>query len=174
MGANPYISIKEKRLLTIFASVIFSLTLINLGSIVIEDYNNSVKERQEKLLREANGDRVGNGLDFSVCGFPRINLVPHFRFFSILIFLIFLFEKRFVFSFLCSFLSFSAFAYENYSRFQSYFENEIDLPILKIIEFIARPFDYIVFLLISLLLFWQISILLRMLIKSLNRKIELP
>lgn len=174
MKVNPYISIKEKRLLIILASIIFTLTLINLGSIVIEDYNNKVKEKQEKLMREANGDKIGNGIDFSICGFPRTNFVPHSRFFSVLIFFILLFETKFIFSSLSTFLGFSAFAYENYSRFQSYFENEIDLPFMKIIEFIARPLDYFVFLLISALLFWQISILLRMLIKSLQRKPELP
>lgn len=174
MKANPYISIKENRFLIIFASIIFAFTLINLGSIVIEDFNNSVKDKQEELRREADGNKFGNGIDFSICGFPRINFVPHFRFLSILVVIFLIFEKTILYASLCSFLSFCAFSYENYSRFNYYFENQIDLTFLETLNQIARPLDYVVFLLISILLFWQISILLRMLIKSLQRKTELP
>ena len=42
------------------------------------------------------------------------------------------------------------------------------------IYFEANSFDYLAAVLISILLFWQISILLRILIKTLQGKSELP
>jgi hypothetical protein len=42
------------------------------------------------------------------------------------------------------------------------------------IRFVAHNYDYLAFSFALILLFWQISILLRMLIKTLQRKTELP
>lgn len=84
MKSNQFISIKENRFLTMVALIIFSLTLINLGSIVIEDYNNSVKKQQGQLAFAAAGVRRG-GIDFNVYGLPH-SYVYEFRFFAVLIF----------------------------------------------------------------------------------------
>lgn len=143
MKSNPFISIKEIRLLIIFGSLIFFLTVSNMGSIVYED---SFKN---------------NAIEFSSCGVLRTNFVHYFRFLSLLIFIFLLIETKHIFTFLSTFLSFSAFAYENYYCFNRYFENEWKPSFFEIIEIIARPLDYLVFLLVSILFIWQISILWR-------------
>lgn len=171
MKANPYISIKEKRLLTIFASIIFSLTLINLGWIAIEDYNNSVKEEEERLARIANGTNYK--MDFKIYGFIRHDYKYEFRFFS-LILLPFIFRaKKFIFSTTFTFLSFTALFYEFYLCLKVFLVTS-SMTLDEFITYFAKPLDYLVFLLISLLLFWQISILLRILIQTMQRKPELP
>lgn len=153
MKANSYISIKEKRLLTIIASIGFSLMIINLGLIFIE----SLKFR---------------GIDFSEGS--RSVYIPMFRFFSLLTFPFVFWSKRLYFSAIFTGFSFLTFSFEVFLNVRANIENEYLFSISELIELIARPLDYLVFLLISALLFWQISILLRMLIKSLQRKPELP
>jgi hypothetical protein len=50
----------------------------------------------------------------------------------------------------------------------------MEIGFIKQIGFVADEYDYLAFSFALTLLFWQISILLRMLIKTLQRKTELP
>lgn len=153
MKANPYILIKEQRLLTIIASLIFSLTLINLGLILIE----SLKFR---------------GIDF---GEGSNSLyIPLFRFFSLLIFLFVFWSRKFYLSIIFTSLSFLTFSYEFFLNVRANFISNYLFSNKELIEIIERPLDYIVFLFISIPFFWQISILLRILIQTMQRKPELP
>lgn len=159
MKSNSYISIKESPFLLITASLVFFLTVINLGSIIYTEFLSSLRS---------------SGIDFSNCGVRRINLIPYFRFFALLIFPLLIWKKKAVFSILFTFLSFSGFTSEIYRTFGYISLNEVKISFFELISYNITQIDFIVFSIISLLLFWQISILLRMLIKSLQRKPELP
>lgn len=155
MKVTSYISVKEKRLFILVTFFVLFLTVLNIGSIVYED---SFKN---------------NAIEFSSCGELRTNFVHYFRVLSLLIFAFILAETKYVFSFLTTFLGFSAFAYENYYCFNRYFENDWKISLIEVIGLIARPLDYFVFLLISILLVWQISILFRILTQSLKTSSQL-
>lgn len=155
MKSNPFISTTEHKFLVIVASLIFFLTILNIGFIIYEDSFKS------------------NAIDFSYCGALRTNFIHYFRFLSLLIFIFLLIETKRIFTFLTTFLSFSAFAYENYYCFNRYFESEWKLSFFEIIEMIATPLDYFVFLIVSALLIWQISILWRSSLQIQKLKIQL-
>lgn len=152
MKANPYISIKEKRLLTILASIVFVLNILNLGLIEIKNLQNT-------------------GIDF--CVYCRLGYIPLFRLFSIFVFPFVLWSRKFYLSTTISVLSFLTFCYEFYLNVRANIENDNLFSNKELINIIASPLDYLVFLLISILLFWQISILLRILITNRQRKIGL-
>lgn len=153
MKANPYISVKEKRLLMILASIIFALNLINLGLIQIENLNHK-------------------GIDF--CAYCRLGYIPIFRFFVLIAFPFVLWSRKFYLSTIFTSLSFLTFCYEVFLNVWANIEYDYLFSNIELLDEIARPLDYLVFLLISVLLFWQISILLRMLVKITQRKPELP
>lgn len=157
MKNNPYISVKENNLLIIIASLIFFLSIVNFGSFLYEDYLNSLTR---------------NKLDFSACSVLRINFIPHFRFLAILVFPIFLLDKRFIFFPFCTFLSFSAFIYEIYSIIPRLEQSDSKISLFEVMSYSLTQTDYFIFALIFLLLFWQISILFRIGIKTFQLKTE--
>lgn len=153
MNINSYISIKEQRLLIIFAIIIFSLTIINLGLIGIDNLKQT-------------------GIDF--CAYCPKSYIPIFRFFVLFFFPFVLWSRKFYLSIIFTSLSFLTFSYEVFLNFRANIENNFLFSMSELFTEIARPLDYLVFLLISVLLFWQISILLRILIQTTQRKPELP
>ena len=153
MKTNPYISVKEKRLLTITASLIFSFTWINLGLILIE----SIKFR---------------GIDFGEGSHSFY--IPMFRSFSLLTFPFVLWFRKLYLSIIFTSLSFLTFSYEVFLNVRANIISNYLFSNKELLEIIARPLDHIVFLFISILFFWQISILLRILIQTTQRKPELP
>lgn len=152
MKVNSDISVKEKRLLNIFAFLIFSLTLINLGLIQIE------------ILKH-------NGIDF--CAYCYLGYIPFFRLFAILIFPFVLWSRKIYLSTIFSSLGSLTFINEIFLNFRANFENNYLFSKIEMIEFIASPLDYFVFLLISILLIWQISILIRISFVNSQMKKEL-
>ncbi len=157
MKANSYISKKENRLLLIlsFISVVFAFS--NFVYQVIDHFT------KPKAL-------------FDIYDISRGSFLPTFNFLTLFIFIALFKSKRFIISSLLTFISFIIFTYEFYSGGRIILRDD-PFPELGLIEqllLIANYFDYTVFLIVSILLFWQISILLRMLIKTLQREKALP
>jgi len=175
MKANNYISKKEHKLLLIFAFILFILAFTNFVCDSIESYNKRFQEEQIELKEKANN----NGNSFGIYGDWGANR-PWYRFsFIFLTLLAFLTLQKirvFIFPLFITIVPFSIFAY--------WFIRTYNLIVID--EFVSRHkgldrtliiatvFDYLIFFFVSILLFWQISILLRMLIKTLQRKSILP
>ncbi len=171
MKANNYISRKEHKSLLIVALITVVIAFSNITFQGVEKYNNSVSEKQEKLEKQANGQPT-----FEFYDFVRASSIPFLNLLSFFIFLTLYKSKRFIISSLLTLLIFTPFVYEFYLgfRFILFYNQLPELSFTKLLFSFANCFDYLVFLLISILLFWQISILLRMLIKTLQEKTELP
>ena len=156
MKANNYTSKKEHKLLLIVVFITVILAFSNLTYQIIEHYTNPAS--------------------FGIYDMKRASLLPSFNFLTIFIFVALLKSKRFIVSTLLTFFSFIIFVREFYIAVKLILLYNL-FPELSLVEqllLIANYFDYIVFFIVSILLFWQISILLRMLIKTLQRKNELP
>lgn len=173
MKANSYISKREHKLLTTFAFVVFIFVLLFISLSIIYDYNYSVSETQKELQSQANAKpRIkfsgGNGLTF----FPLFHLLTFFIFVALLK------TRRFLPPFLLTIFYIFIFIYGLSARFKGRqlggeeFSPKVDLH--KQLYYAADGYDHFAALFILILLFWQISILLRMLIKTVQRKNVLP
>ena len=169
MKANKYISKKEHKLLLAiaFAAFIFSIA----GSIA---YSIKADIKRAQYYKEQEENKAQNKPVFSgpYC-FPDKH--PQFLFSIILLlgltFSSLFISKRYLLSSLITIVTFSMFVDWFIDTKKLVSDNES--PIVKGLERIfynAGNIDLIVFLLVSILLFWQFSILLRMLIKTLQRK----
>ncbi len=171
MKANNYISKREHKLLLIvaFTASLFVLSIFTLQ--VVKDYNYSVSEEQLEIQYQATGER---GIHFSSSNSEYT--IPGLHFLTLFIFLALLKTKKFllpslltVFYVLC--IIYSLFLRFNISKFDGHITK---VSFVEQLYLVANTFDCSAFFLASILLFWQISILLRMLIKTLQRKTELP
>lgn len=173
MWGNNYISKREHKLLTAFAFVVFGFVLLFISLSIIQDYNYSVSETQKELMSQANAQSNikfsgGNGLTF----FPLFHLLTFFIFVAVFK------TKRFLLPLLLTILYTFLFIYGLSARFKGSqlggeeFSPKVDLH--RQLYYAADGYDYFAALFILILLFWQISILLRMLIKTSQRKNILP
>ncbi len=171
MKANNYISKNEYRLLLIIAFISFVLAVSSFISFSIESYNEEVELHQTYSEIKANSGAtfaVDAGQDF------RPLYRRWFIFLTLFIFLAVLNAKKFLVSFSFTLIPFLIFTYWIVRTNEDIKLNETYMSGTPHLLKIATHYDYFVFLFISILLFWQISILLRMLIKTLQRKTELP
>ena len=169
------ISKKEHKLLLAIAFAAFAFSIFSFVS-----YNVEAEIKRSEYFRQQEENRIQNKPVFSgpYC-YPDRH--PQFLFSIVLLigvtFLSFCFAKLYLFSFFFTIASISRFIYQ-------FFEtgNEFLYDQLGILSGINRIFHYagefdpniaVIFLLL-ILLFWQISILLRMLIKTSQRKNVLP
>jgi len=171
MKANNYISNKERRLIQIAAFILVIFVVLNFCFETINTYNYSVSERQKELAAQA-GAKV-----IKISGsYPPP--MPAFHFASIFIFIALLRAKRFIASLLLTIFYLSIFVYGLVARFNGgrlggeEFSPEFNF--FHKIYYGARDFDILASVFILILVFWQIRILLRILIKSLQRKDALP
>ncbi len=173
MVANNYVSKREHKLLTTFAFVVFIFVLLFISLSIIQDYNYSVAQTQKELQSQADSQpRIkfsgGNGLTF----FPLFHLLTFFIFVALLK------TKRFLLPLLLTVFYTFVFIYGLSARFKGRqlggeeFSPKVDLH--KQLYYAADGYDFFAALFILILLFWQISILLRMLIKISQRKNVLP
>ncbi|HLM59383.1 MAG TPA: hypothetical protein VK308_01140 [Pyrinomonadaceae bacterium] len=174
MKANKYISKREHRIIIIvaFAAFVFAFSIFSIQT--IKDYNNAILEEQHKLNRLANNTQ---SISFTACGGMDYR-VPFLHFLTLFIFLALYKTKRFLLpSFLTVFYA-AVFIYGLSARYDgARLGGEEFSPKVDFLDKVCRAatdFDYLAALFISILLFWQISILLRILIKTLQRKTELP
>lgn len=159
MKAINYILKEEHKLLLImaFASIIFTL------AVFIFDIINVINHHYSKNL---------------LLSGQTPNTFPLFHLATILIFVAIFKTKRFLLPFILTVLYAITFIYGLSARYKGgrlggeEFSPKVDFHEQIFRE--ANEFDYIAALFIFILLFWQISILLRMLIKKLNGKEILP
>lgn len=157
MKPNKYISQKEHLMLLIFAFILFASFL----SIFIWE-----------------ADQVYSAPpQFRFSGSGNISQTPQFHFFSLFIFIALLTTKRFLLSsFLTVFYAFifiyGLFVRAEYSSFDS--DTFLNSSFIERFYIVAHDFDFLAAFFISILLFWQISILLRMLIKTSQKESVLP
>lgn len=172
MKITNYISIKEHKLLLTFAFIAFIFVISTFTFQAIKSYNDYVSDYQEKIKSQANGNP---SLSFS--GSNGTYQIAGLHFLTLFIFLSLIKTKRFLLPFILTSFYFIVFIYGlyykiNYSGFDS--PKFINSTLFNQIYLVANLFDYIAFVFISILLFWQTSILLRMLIKTSQRKNVLP
>jgi hypothetical protein len=173
MKANKYISQKEHKSLLIIAFISFIFVALTFCYGIIKDYNYSVYKQHQKLGHLASYNREG-GISGSS---PRL-IMPALHLLTLFIFIALLKTRRFLLSsFLTVFYAivfiYGLSALYNGSRLGGEeFSPKVDF--FDQVYFAANGFDYLAAFFISILLFWQISILLRMLIKTLQRKPKLP
>ena len=148
---------------SIFAFASFTL-------VSIKSYNDSVAEEQIKRSNEAN-----NHPNFGIYVFERRSFIPFACFSSLFLFLTFIKTKRFVC--LLTFFSFLMFSYEFFLDFRALLFDEVLSKYsfsekVKLID--ANIFDYLTFTFVSILLFWEITILFRIFNKSRQQQNLLP
>lgn len=173
MRANDYISNREHKLLLVVAFISFIFVALTFCYGIAKDYNYSVYKQQQRVEHLASYNREG-GISGSN---PRI-IMPGLHFFTLFIFIALLKTKRFLLSsFLTVFYAivfiYGLSAIYNGGRLGGEeFSPKVDF--FDQVYLAANGFDYLAAFFISILLFWQISILLRMLIKTLQRTNVLP
>ncbi len=157
MKANKYVSKKEHKLLLIVAFIAFIFVALTFCGDLIKDHNYN---------RE--GGFSGSG--------PLV--IPLLHFLTLFIFIALFKTKRFLLSSFLTVFYAIVFIYGLSARYNgSRLGGEEFSPKVDFLDQVyrgANSFDYLASLFISILLFWQISILLRMLIKTTRRKNELP
>jgi hypothetical protein len=172
--SNRFITIIEHRLLSYAAMTAFIFSVAGLFSNIIDAYNNVVKLDQHRLARKAYGEIPF----FEPCDFT--GGYPQYLIFLILLlglnYLFIINAKKFLLASLTTLFSvlfFLKWFFDTRNELLA-LEGIPDIKGLDSFFYKAGNFDLIVFLLVSVLFFWQISILLRILIKTLQRKQALP
>ncbi len=179
MQANEYISKKGHQILLIMTFVSFVLAVSSFAFSCVKIYNESISEIQQDLEREANYVNTDK-LSFGIYVLTPAPIAPFLIlaevFLTFITFLFLLKPGKFFLSSFSTILSFLLFVFWFVST--RYLVLGItDSPKPQGLEGIlthSNGFDFILLFFVSILLFWQISILLRMLIKTMQRKSELP
>ncbi|MBA4121053.1 MAG: hypothetical protein H0X72_01135 [Acidobacteria bacterium] len=169
MKANNLISKNEHKLLLIVSFIAFLFVLSIFTLQVIKDYNYSVSEKQQEIKNQVSG-KPSPRFSSSAGG----HTIPGLHFLTLFIFLALLKTKKFLLSSLLTVFYVFCIIYGLWLNISQFDEHITKVSFVEQLSLVANTFDYLGFFLASVLLFWQISILLRMLIKTLQRKIELP
>jgi hypothetical protein len=170
MSIAGIISEKEHKILLTMALTTLIMAVVSFVSFTIEDYNREVKIQQADLVMEAN-----DGLSFSkdygtdYRPFHRLQLT----FLTLFIFLGLLRAKQFLFSIFFTLLSVFIFAMWFFRTNKAIELNKLYMAETPYLLRIATYYDYSVFLLILILLCWQLSIFIRMLLRSQQKGVEL-
>lgn len=173
-----YISDKERKPLLALSFLYLLLSVFSFTNYVISSYNSYVSEQQIELKAKA------NGIYFSIYSFESAPLNPIFSFanifFASLACINFYKSKNFLVSFCCPFVSFCFFILLLIGTRQMInaegVDSDLSLSLTGLDKIIYKTnyFDLTCYLTVSILLLWQISILLRMLIKTQQMKSVLP
>ena len=173
MKANKYISKREHKFLLITAFMAFMFTLSVVSFQVVKSYTDTVVESQKERKNQANSEKTirfsNHGMNYNF---------PLFHFLTFFVFALLLITKRFLLSSFLTVCYAVLFIYGLSARYKGArlggeeFSPKVDF--LDQVYRAADSLDYIAAFFISILLFWQISILLRMLIKTLQKDEALP
>lgn len=173
MFVNSHISKTGRKLLLLlsFAAIIFSI--ISYDAYLIQDQ----KERDDYYQKQSENEAKGLGTFAGPYCFPDKH--PQFLSLNILlaglIFATLIFSRTFLFSYFFSGVLVSRFVYWFYDTQRAVSSNELFEPQGLNYFFInATIFDILTLSILSVLFFWQISILLRMLIKTSQKENILP
>lgn len=172
MTANNYISKNEHRLLLIVAFSAFAFVVSTFTFHFVKSYNDYIIEQHKELKSRADNEPY-----MSFSGGNSIHQIPGHHFLILFVFLSLLKTKRFLLPAILTVFYTSVFIYglfvrASYIGFDS--PNYLQSSLIEQFYFVANPFDFFAFIIISILLFWHISILLRMLIITSQRKNVLP
>ncbi len=160
--------------------MIFFAFVLSFGSFVnsiIKSYNDFVFERQNELLRDTN-KKVGE-VSFGIYEISRVDMRPLFRLSQIfLLGLTFLNSRKtktYLISTFLTFLSFTIFTcwFVDYNHAISINETKPE-NLTEHLLLIGSYLDFLIFTVVSIFLFWQISILFRVFNKSQQHKNVLP
>lgn len=168
-----YISGKERRLFLAIASLILFFSIVSLVY-----YNVKADYERSEYFRLQEESIANGGISFAgpYC-FPD----PHPKFLLLIVtasgitLLLAYVSRGYFLNFLSASGLFALFInwFIKTSRIIAY-DSEVDFEGLDKLFYKANAFDFVVFLLVLILFFWQFSILLRILIKTSQRKFELP
>jgi hypothetical protein len=171
MKTKDYLSQTERRFLITFALITAVFAFVNFGSFTAERFNQTVEEEQAELRDKANDDYI------YFCALSAPDYRPFYRFsfvfFTLFIFLILWARKYFISTFF-TLLHFLIIIFWIIETNKLIGNDKHYMPGIPRWLKIAGFADYFLFLSVSILLFWQFSILFRILIKRLQRKSELP
>lgn len=162
------ISKLERLLLLTFTFAGFLFFALAIVEPIVREYNWSVYEEQRRLLREANNEK-GASFSISCSGWT----VPGFHLISFFILVSLIRTKKFIVSLFLTKIYLIFFTYSIYLSKEYLFSDSLTGGVGRIFESLYY-FDYVGAFFILILLFWQSSILLRMLIKNIQRKNVLP
>lgn len=159
-------------LITAFATFLFAFSVISYQ--IVGEFNFYAAQKQQELKNFANNEQLIRmlGLQYD------ITYLPGFHLLNLFIFLALLKTKRFLLPFILTVIYAAMFLYELPLRYYGSllggeeFSPKIDF--LTLIYREANLFDYIAAIFISILLFWQISILFRMLLRRLKKESVMP
>jgi len=172
MKSNKYISKTERLLLIAFSFIAFGFIFLVAADEVTRSYNYSVREEQQELQSQAGGPP---NIRFSGSGVPHIAAGHHLL--TLFIFIALIVTKRFLLPSILTVFYAVVFIYGLSIRYdEGRYGGEDFSPKVDFFDQIyqaADYFDYIAAFFISILLFWQIAILLRIFIKILRRKNQL-
>lgn len=165
---------KLKKFLSVISFSAFSFSILSFFAYLIITYNNQVSYNQSQISADFN-----SGLKI-FCSHCRPEYSPLFPLLLILlsglVFLSLVRIRKLYLAFFFIDFTFFSFAYWFFNLVKGMIENDgaAGLTRYELFFKFANGFDLIAFICISILFFWQISYLLRMLIKTLQRKNKLP
>ncbi len=173
MISSNYVSKKTRKLLLIVGFALFTFSFISLCAYTIKDQVERDSDEQKQAENAAKGLPAFSG---PYC-FPD----KHSQFLSLnillagLIFGTAFFSKTFLFSAFFSGMLFSRYVYWYYDTQKALSLNELYFPQgLNHFFYKATIFDLLTLSILSILFFWQISVLLRILIKTIQKEESLP
>jgi hypothetical protein len=161
------ISDKERYLLLFVTTTISYLVFVNF----VKMYNFSVAEHQQDLLHSANG-----GVSFGIYCLSRASLIPLADVLSFFLVFLIYYSRNFIFSTLFTVIPLLMFVSEferGINNIIAYREDFPSRPIDELMLMVASVYDYGISILLSLVFLWQLSIIVRFIIRSFQAKIYL-
>jgi hypothetical protein len=136
----------------------------------IQEHNAHLAEVQRELLAEANG-----GIRFSMCVWNRFSLLPVAKVLLFFLLPIIYYSKKYIITSLLTIVSILVFIADFVSDVRSLIANESQntKTIFEMTFMIASPFDYLIFIVLTVLLILQLSIIARFIINRFQAKIYL-
>jgi len=148
-------AIKELKLLRIVGLLLLIVALADVVSTSIREYDEQVEQEQRCRQSDANLEPC-----FGIYDFGRPNYLPFARILCLLVFPFLYWSRKFFWSSIITSMSFLIFGLEFIRGFYAAVigENYLAKGLTGQLFWIATPLDYLKFLLLALLLVWQISI----------------
>jgi hypothetical protein len=162
-----YVSTKKQNWLLNLSFLLSCLLLAGFVYNQIQEHNAQVAEVQRQLLAEANG-----GISFSMCVWYHFSWLPVAKVFLFFLLPINYYSKKYTISSLLTITSILVFILDFISHIQGLLANESydTKSVFEMAFMVASPFDYLIFVLLSVLLFLQLSIIVRFIINRFQSK----
>jgi hypothetical protein len=161
------ISYSERQLLLFATATISYFVFVSFATM----YNASVAVQQQELLSSAN-----SGVSFGIYELHRASSIPFANVLSFFLLLIVYDSRKYLFSTFFTILPLACYSYEMHRGIGMIISFRYDFPdktIYELILKVASIYDYAVFILLTSLFFWQISIIFRSVIKYFLPKFSL-